>query len=142
MAISRAQQARQQYGLGSLVKKITKPIKKIVKSPLGKAAILGIAGFGLPTAAGQSLFGGLLSPGIQTGIGKFLTENALGKVLRDVGIGTGGGAGLEYLENRNLPASDLTNFFIGLVIDLTKLPNPYCCLACCPLDIAIFLPKF
>ena len=41
-----------------------------------------------------------------------------------------------------LPASDLTNFFIGLVIDLTKLPNPYCCRACCALDIAIVLPKF
>ena len=78
-------------------------IKKIVKSPLGKAAILGIAGFGLPTAAGQSLFGGFLSPGIKTGIGKFFTENALGKILRDVGIGTAVGGGLEYLENRNLP---------------------------------------
>ena len=103
MAISRAQQARQQYGLGSLVKKITKPIKKIVKSPLGKAAILGIAGFGLPTAAGQSLFGGLLSPGIQTGIGKFLTENALGKIIRDVGVGTGVGFGLDAIERANLP---------------------------------------
>ena len=29
---------RQGYFLGKLVKKITKPIKKIVKSPLGKAA--------------------------------------------------------------------------------------------------------
>jgi hypothetical protein len=33
------QQPRQQYGLGSFVKKIGKKIKKVAKSPLGKAAI-------------------------------------------------------------------------------------------------------
>ena len=43
MTISRMQQPRQLYGLGSLVKKITRPIKKIVKSPIGKAALLGAA---------------------------------------------------------------------------------------------------
>ena len=32
--------ARQAYGLGSLVRKITKPIKKILKSDVGKAALL------------------------------------------------------------------------------------------------------
>jgi len=37
--------ARQQYGLGSFVKKFTRPIKKVLKSPLGKAALLG--GLGL-----------------------------------------------------------------------------------------------
>jgi hypothetical protein len=45
MTITRMQEPRQLYGLGSLVKKITKPIKKIVKSPIGKAAILGAVGF-------------------------------------------------------------------------------------------------
>ena len=54
MAISNMQQARQLragggimdleprqgYFLGKLVKKITRPLKKIVKSPLGKAALL------------------------------------------------------------------------------------------------------
>ena len=48
MTITRMQEPRQLYGLGSLVKKITKPIKKIVKSPIGKAALLGIGAFGLP----------------------------------------------------------------------------------------------
>jgi hypothetical protein len=38
---------RQGYFLGKLVKKITKPIKKIVKSPIGKAALLAAAGYGL-----------------------------------------------------------------------------------------------
>ena len=47
MTISRMQQPRQLYGLGSLVKKITKPIKKIVKSPIGKAALGAAALYGL-----------------------------------------------------------------------------------------------
>ena len=40
--------ARQAYGLGSLVRKITKPIKKILKSNVGKAALL----YGLGTYLG------------------------------------------------------------------------------------------
>ena len=47
MAISRMQEPRQLYGLGSLVRKITRPIKKIVKSPIGKAALLGLGAYGL-----------------------------------------------------------------------------------------------
>ena len=39
---------RQEYGLGSIVKKIGRTVKKVAKSPLGKAAILGAAAFGLP----------------------------------------------------------------------------------------------
>ena len=45
MAISSMQQPRQMYGLGSFVKKFTRPLKKIVKSPLGKAALLGGAAY-------------------------------------------------------------------------------------------------
>ena len=47
MAISNMQQPRQMYGLGSFVKKAFRGIKKIAKSPLGKAAILGGLGYGL-----------------------------------------------------------------------------------------------
>ena len=32
---------RQEYGLGSIVKKATRAVKKVVKSPIGKAALLG-----------------------------------------------------------------------------------------------------
>ena len=103
MAISRGQQPRQQYGLGSLVKSITKPIKKLVKSDAGKLGILALAGFGLPTAAGQSLFSGFIPTGIQTGIGDFLTKNALGRIIRDVGIGTGVGFGLDKIQQATLP---------------------------------------
>ena len=64
MALSYMQQPRQQYGLGSLVKSIGKGVKKFVKSPLGKAAILGIGAFGLPGGA----FGmkGLLPQGMRS----------------------------------------------------------------------------
>ena len=46
--------ARQAYGLGSLVRKITKPIKKILKSDVGKAALAGAAIYGL---GGGKFFG-------------------------------------------------------------------------------------
>ena len=47
---------RQGYFLGKLVKKITKPIKKIVKSPIGKAAILGAGIYGLGGGFGPGGF--------------------------------------------------------------------------------------
>ena len=48
MTISRMQQPRQMYGLGSLVKSAVKGVKDFVKSDVGKAAILGAATFGVP----------------------------------------------------------------------------------------------
>jgi hypothetical protein len=48
-------EVRQAYGLGSLVRKITRPIKKILKSNVGKAALL----YGLGTyLGGTTAFGG------------------------------------------------------------------------------------
>jgi len=63
MAISRMQEPRQMYGLGSIVKKAVRGVKKIVKSPLGKAAIGGALAFGIPGTSiggllGRSSFGG------------------------------------------------------------------------------------
>ena len=57
MAISRMQEPRQLYGLGSLVKKAVRGVKKIVKSPLGKAALLGIGTFGIPGTGFKGLMG-------------------------------------------------------------------------------------
>ena len=48
---------RQAYGLGSLVKSITKPIKKVLKSDVGKAALIGAAAFGIPGTQFGGLFG-------------------------------------------------------------------------------------
>ena len=63
MTISRGQMPRQLYGLGSLVKSVTKAVKgvakgvkKVAKSPIGKAALLYATGFGIP----GTNFGGLL----------------------------------------------------------------------------------
>ena len=92
MAISRMQEPRQLYGLGSLVKKITRPIKKVLKSPIGKAAAIGLGGFALGGGFGGlgakfgSLFGGkALSPGALGG----KTPGLLGLFQRAKGALTG-----------------------------------------------------
>ena len=77
------QNPRQLYGLGSLVKKITRPIKKVLKSPIGKIGLGALAlgapfgggawfgggsGFGKLAGGFGSLFGGkALSPGAMGG---------------------------------------------------------------------------
>jgi len=62
--------ARQMYGLGKLVKKIGRSVKKIAKSPIGKAALLyaGTAGLGA-FGAGAARAG--------TGLGIFSPSNVL-----------------------------------------------------------------
>ena len=100
MTISRGQTPRQLYGLGSFIKKITRPVKKVVskakdfvKSDLGKAALLGVGLYGLPGG-----FGGITgilpktSPLRFGGLDAFLKKEGvqkIGGVLRDVAIGTG-----------------------------------------------------
>jgi len=64
------QQPRQMYGLGSLVKSIGKTVKKVVKSPIGKAALLGVIGFGLP--GGALGMRGILPQAFKTGVGQAL----------------------------------------------------------------------
>jgi len=89
MPISRGQMPRQMYGLGSLVKSIGKTVKKIVKSPIGKAAILGFGANALMPGGLSSLFGsgggltGILSKGKEligglTGAQKITGALALG----------------------------------------------------------------
>jgi hypothetical protein len=111
MAISRMQQPRQMYGLGSLVKSITKGVKGAVKgvvdaakSPLGLAA-LGIGGAGLfgmgplSQLASSSLgttLAGLKSSPLITGASKFFGgEKTLGKTAAMFGLGGLGAAALQ-----------------------------------------------
>ena len=82
MTITRMQEPRQLYGLGSLVKKITKPIKKIIKSPIGKAALLGAAAFGIPGTGIGGLFGRAGFGGAATGL---LGKQGIGATLFGVG---------------------------------------------------------
>ena len=93
---------RQGYFLGKLVKKITKPIKKIVKSPLGKTALLAAAGFGIPGTSFGGLFGrasfGKAAPGIfgnTGGIGALLGEGGKFSTLGDI-FRVGGKAGADF----------------------------------------------
>ena len=79
--ISRVNEPRQLYGLGSFVKKITRPIKKVVKSPVGKAALL--AGLG-SWGAGVGPLGGLKGAGWMKSIPSwFGKDRMLGKMFRD-----------------------------------------------------------
>ena len=70
------QEPRQLYGLGSLVKKAVRGVKKIAKSPLGKAALLyaGTAGLGALAggAGGTGFTKAMFSPrGIAGNFGRF-----------------------------------------------------------------------
>ena len=105
MAISRMQQPqqmqgglgaldapRQGYFLGKLVKKATRAVKKVAKSPLGKMALiggLGAYGMGLgPFSAGSKMFGGRLAGMGGSGFLKGLTSKkgfmgGIGNIFRD-----------------------------------------------------------
>ena len=99
MTISRGQMPRQLYGLGSLVKSIGKTVKKIAKSPIGKAAALYFAPALIP--GGASTLGGVFSnmgglAGLKTaliGSGGGTAMSTPG-ILGKLGITGGGGAGL------------------------------------------------
>ena len=82
MTISRGQMPRQMYGLGSFVKKavkgVTKGIKSIAKSDLGKAALLAAGAYGL--GGGKIPFYGKSLPFLRQG-GGF----SLGNILPNVG---------------------------------------------------------
>ena len=84
--------ARQMYGLGKLVRKVTRSVKKIAKSPIGKAALLytgaagigalgtgtGFAGFKANFMSPTTLFGSLKTTGKNLGLLKRLTNTADG----------------------------------------------------------------
>ena len=99
------EEPRQGYFLGKLVKKAKRAVKKVVKSPLGKAALLGAGamyagGLG-PFASGSKFLGGALSKipgagfgsgilsGLQAGDQSFLGQ--IGNVFR-----VGGEAGNKF----------------------------------------------
>jgi hypothetical protein len=81
---------RQNYGLGSFVKKAVRGVKKVVKSPLGKMALGAAAGYGL------NKFGPM---GIKGFAGRFMDGSpgmmgGLSNIFRDKGVeGINGGVG-------------------------------------------------
>ena len=85
---------RQMYGLGKLVKKATRAVKKIAKSPIGKAALLYTGAGALGNLAGGSglagMFKGFTSPST------FLSGSKLGGIFSREGLTNillGGGSG-------------------------------------------------
>jgi hypothetical protein len=110
MAISRMQQPRQMYGLGSFVKKavkgVTGAVKDVVKSDLGKAALLaaGTYGLGGGTFFGKSLpflknTGGFAFGNILPNLGGIMglksgADNLAGNVLKVGAYGTALGGAL------------------------------------------------
>ena len=93
------EEPRQGYFLGKIVKKAKRAVKKVVKSPLGKAALLGAVGFGIPGTTFGGLFGragfGKAASGIfgnTGGIGKLLGSTGRLSTLGDL-FRVGGEAG-------------------------------------------------
>jgi hypothetical protein len=137
MTISRGQMPRQMYGLGSLVKSVTKGVKKavggvkdLIKSDFGKAAGIAALTFGVPgTSFGgllgrKSLFGAAPSIfGIEGGIGPSLAaaktklgldvakgdKPSFGQFATMFGIGALGGGALQALEASGAEEGDITD---------------------------------
>ena len=90
---------RQMYFLGKLVKKATRAVKKVVKSPFGKAALLGLGAYGLGGGfgAGKFKFGNFTKPG--GFLSKILTkggDKALSFDNLSVGKATALGLGIPF----------------------------------------------
>jgi len=102
------------YGLGSLVKSITKPfkkvakgIKKLAKSPIGKIGLLAL-GSGIPIGGSgffgpSSLFGRVTASPFVKGILESKAAGKIGDTLMDVGIGSLVAGGLDAFQRSQLP---------------------------------------
>ena len=116
---------RAHFGLGSIIKKIGKAAKKVVKSPIGKAAILG--GLGM-YGMGAGPFAGMRGSGFLKGLGgtlfgqagsrvgepfipykegilsKFLPSSGMGKAALLGGIGLTAATAFEGMEEDDVKA--------------------------------------
>ncbi len=130
MAISRMQQPRQQYGLGSIVKGVKKAfkgvakgIKSAAKSPIGKAAMLY---FGGNLLQGNAMFGNpftgritdfVASKGIPSVFSNAVEgyKNLEGpkKFLAQAGIGTALSGGLAALMNEDEETREMASQDVG-----------------------------
>jgi len=108
--------ARQMYGFGKLVKKVTRSVKKIAKSPIGKAALIYAGGAGLgalgagSAGTGFKLFGSksFLAPG--NVFSNLMTSGRnLGLLKRTIGTSDGPGMLMERI-------GPLSNLGVGSLI--------------------------
>jgi len=124
-------------GISKGLKSITRGIKKVAKSPIGKAALLGAVGFGIPGTQFGGLFGrasfGGAAKGFfgSKGIGplisskfsnmtlpKFITDNMTG--LKVAGLSGLGGALLASLENKDDNDFNIEEYYKMAGIDIPE----------------------
>ena len=106
------------YFLGKLVKKATRAVKKIAKSPIGKAALLYAGAGGLGNlAAGKgfgSMFSNFLSPSkfLSTVPGIF-TKGGLQNIASRIGLG-----GFENIGGERIFQANKLGSFLGSPMDI------------------------
>jgi hypothetical protein len=107
--------ARQMYGLGKLVKKATGAIKKIVKSPVGKAALLYFGGNALMNQSGS------------LGIKDFLTRSFLGKEVSGGDLSGRGRTGgiFQFMKDNPLLTIAGGSTLAGLLSSQDEEEEPY-----------------
>ena len=102
--------ARQMYGLGKLVKKVTRSVKKIAKSPIGKAALLyagtaGLGALGAGAAKAGTGFGIFAPSAVKANLGTAFTRFMGGKLMSDpIGLYAEGQVGKQNLLQRAIGA--------------------------------------
>ena len=126
---------RQNYGLGKLVKKATRAVKKVVKSPIGKAAIaagLGSYALGLGPFSAVGKFGGLKGAGFAQGLFPSImdystpTRSFFTELGKGVGKIPGGGAtaailGVSALAGMTAPKEEEQESLSQRIADRTGL---------------------
>jgi len=120
--------ARQMYGLGKLVKKITRSVKKVAKSPIGKEALLYFGGNALAGGGLKSfLLGSNAGPNFsKTGLLQkmFLKNPSLGFSLGNLSGGAIAGvpAALSYFMTPKEEDSD-EELYLGPELDMKAIEN-------------------
>jgi hypothetical protein len=107
--------ARQMYGLGKLVKKATGAIGKIIKSPVGKAALLYFGGNALMNQSGS------------LGIKDFLTRSFLGKEVSGGDLSGRGRTGgiFQFMKDNPLLTIAGGSTLAGLLSSQDEEEEPY-----------------
>ena len=101
---------RQMYFLGKLVKKATRAVKKVAKSPIGKAALLYFGAGALGNLAGGSGLGGMFKGAMTPS--KFLARSKLSNIFSGEGAKNilFGGKGASLGGNRGMGAGIIPEF--------------------------------
>ena len=138
MAISRMQQPRQQYGLGKLVKKAFNGVKKIAKSPIGKAALLGglgMYGGGLGPFKGMKGSGflkGMMGGGgggignfFKSGMGRFVNPWSSGQFSGKHAFGLGAAAltAMPFLMGKDEPEEEVEESLTSVPSSIADIRN-------------------